>query len=162
MKLRSLANERDDTAVTTSFAQETATHMQTEARMRSKAKIAVLESGDWLTASVVAEVARFETLNPSAPTSEWKSKKLIFSIDHKGVDYFPSYALDPVTHYRPRAAIKAVIDIFGDQKGGWGLAYWFASVNSFLGGRRPQDVINEDPEQVIAAAEDTVVGAGHA
>lgn len=140
----------------------TPTHILTEARMRSKAKIAVLESGDWLTASEVAEVAGFETVNPSAQTSKWKSKKLIFSISHRGVDYFPSYALDPATDYRPRAATKAVIDAFGDTKGGWGLAYWFASVNSFLGGRRPQDVIKEDPERVIAAAQDAVVGAVHA
>ncbi|MDB5981120.1 MAG: hypothetical protein JWQ69_2135 [Pseudomonas sp.] len=139
----------------------TPTHILTEARMRSKAKIAVLESGDWLTTSEVAEVAGVEIINPSAQTSKWKSKKLIFSINHKGVDYFPSYALDPATDYRPRAAIKSVIDVFGDQKGEWGLAYWFASVNSFLGGRRPQDVIKEDPEQVIAAAEDALVGAAH-
>jgi hypothetical protein len=140
----------------------TPTHILTEARMRSKAKIAVLESGDWLTASEVAEVAGFETVNPSAQTSKWKAKKLIFSISHKGVDFFPGYALDPATDYRPRAAIKAVIDVFGDKKGGWGLAYWFASVNSFLGGRRPQDVIQEAPERVIAAAQDAIVGAAHA
>lgn len=84
----------------------------------------------------------------------------VFSCN-KGVDYFPSYALDPATDYQPCAAIKKVIDVFGDQKGGWGLAYWFASVNRFLGGRRPQDVLKENPEQVIAAAEDAVVGAAH-
>ena len=65
-------------------------------------------------------------------------------------DYFPPYALDPSTDYRPAQGLAA----FLGRKDGWGLAYWFASVNSFIGGKRPQDLL-------IAAAQDDVAGVLH-
>ena len=48
-----------------------------------------------------------------------------------------------------------------DAKDGWGLAYWFASANSFLGGKRPQDVLLESPERVLAAAADEMAEVAH-
>jgi hypothetical protein len=47
-----------------------------------------------------------------------------------------------------------ILKIFGDVKDGWGLAFWFAGLNSFLDDERPQDVLATDPERVIAAAKD--------
>jgi hypothetical protein len=41
------------------------------------------------------------------------------------------------------------------------MAYWFLSVNSFLGGKRPQDLIASAPERVIAAAIDEVQEIAH-
>lgn len=43
----------------------------------------------------------------------------------------------------------------------WGLAYWFASVNSFLGGKRPQDLLIDTPDRVVDAAKDEVAGVLH-
>jgi hypothetical protein len=34
-----------------------------------------------------------------------------------------------------------ILRIFGDAKDGWGLAFWFAALNSFLDDERPQDVL---------------------
>ena len=52
--------------------------------------------------------------------------------------------------------------MFGDDKDGWGLAYWFLGANSFLGGRRPQDVLLTDPSAVVAAAQDEMSAVEHA
>ena len=54
-----------------------------------------------------------------------------------------------------------VLEIFGESKDSWGLAYWFSSVNSFLGGKRPQDVLAKQPDRVIAAAVDELEGVVH-
>lgn len=54
-----------------------------------------------------------------------------------------------------------MIQAFDSKKDGWGLAYWFRSDNSFLGGKRPQDLLASDPERVIAAAEDEVQEVAH-
>jgi hypothetical protein len=38
------------------------------------------------------------------------------------------------------------------------LAAWFESTNSTLGGRRPCEVIGDDPKLVIEAARDHLIG----
>lgn len=133
-----------------------------EAGMRVRARKAVLEGADWLTAAQVAELAGLSTNNPSAQPNKWKRQGQIFAIGHNGVDYFPGYGLDPEAGYRPRKSLKPILDVFGDEKDGWGLAYWFLAANSFLGGRKPQDVLAAEPEQVLAAARDEMEEVGHA
>jgi hypothetical protein len=54
-----------------------------------------------------------------------------------------------------------VIEVLAEHKDAWGMAYWFLSVNSFLGGKRPQDLIASAPERVIAAAIDEVQEIAH-
>ncbi|CAI0723602.1 hypothetical protein [Serratia fonticola] len=132
-----------------------------EAAMVARSRKAVLESADWLTAAQVAELAGLSASNPSTQPNKWKRQKQIFAITHNGVDYFPGYGLDPDTGYRPRKGLKPVLDVFGEHKDGWGLAYWFLSANSFLGGKRPQDVLASEPERVIAAAEDEIKEINH-
>jgi hypothetical protein len=136
-------------------------HKLIEARMTAAARKAVLESGDWVTAAQIAEMAGFSASNPSTQPNKWKKDRQIFAVRHRGVDYFPSYALDPSTDYRPAKGLARVLTAFRGQKDDWDLAYWFASVNSFLGGKRPQDVLIEAPERVVAAAEDEVAGVLH-
>ena len=75
-------------------------------------------------------------------------------IRHRRSDYFPGYSLDPHAGYRPLKPVAVVLKILSGSKDDWALAYWFASDNSFLGGKRPQDLLAEHPERVIAAAED--------
>lgn len=136
-------------------------HMLIEARMTAQARKQVLDNGDWLTAAQVADVAGFSTSNPSAQPNKWKKAGLIFAIRHRGIDYFPGYGLDPAAGYRPVRALAKILKAFDGRKDDWGLAYWFASLNSFLGGRRPQDLLSTDPDQVVAAAEDELAGVAH-
>lgn len=132
-----------------------------EADMRIRARAAVLESGDWLTATDIAQLAGFSRTNPSSQPNKWKKAGQIFAIHHGGTDYFPGYGLDQDSGYRPRKSLANIISVFDGHKSGWGMAYWFMSENSFLGGRRPQDVLALDPERVIAAAEDEILPISH-
>ena len=86
---------------------------------------------------------------------------MIFAINHGGVDYFPGYGLDRNGSFRPLKALSKIIEVFGGHKDSWGMAYWFLSVNSFLGGKRPQDVLALEPDRVIEAAKDEVQGILH-
>ncbi|AOE85924.1 hypothetical protein [Pseudomonas sp. TCU-HL1] len=133
----------------------------TEAQMLAKAKKAVLESGNWLSAGDIASLAGFTSRNSSSQPNRWKRERRIFAIRHNGSDYFPIYALDKDAGYRPLPAMAEVLKVFERQKDGWGLAYWFASVNSYLGGNRPQEVLATQPERVVAAAYDEIQGATH-
>jgi len=132
-----------------------------EASMLVQARKAVLESGDWLTAANVAQLAGLSTRNPSAQPNKWKKQGLIFAIHHNGVDYYPGYGLNRDAGFRPLKALAKVIEVFVGHKDGWGMAYWFRSPNSFLGGKRPQDVLGAQPERVIEAARDEVQEIAH-
>lgn len=132
-----------------------------EAGMLVKARKAVLESGDWLTAAQLAELAGLSTNNPSAQPNKWKKSGHIFAINHNSVDYFPGYGLDQDASFRPLKAMAKVIEVFNGHKDAWGMAFWFLSVNSFLGGKRPQDLIAITPQKVIDAAIDEVQEVAH-
>jgi hypothetical protein len=132
-----------------------------EATMLARARTAVIDSGDWMTAAEIATAAGFSSTNPSAQPNKWKRDGAMFAIRHNGVDYFPSYGLDPQTGYRPRKALAQVIRTFGETRDSWGLAYWFMSANSYLGGKAPRDLLALEPERVLAAAADECEGVLH-
>lgn len=132
-----------------------------EAVMLVQARKAVLESGDWLTAAEVAQLAELSTRNPSAQPNKWKKQGQIFAINHSGVDYFPGYGLDRNAGFRPSKVMAKVIEILARNKDSWGMAYWFRSDNSFLGGKKPQDLLTSEPERVIEAAMDEVQEISH-
>src|SRR3546814_20978537 len=75
-----------------------------EAAMLVQARKAVLESGDWLSAADIAQLAGLSTRNPSAQPNKWKNQGQILAIHHGGVDYFPGYGLDQDTGFRPATA----------------------------------------------------------
>jgi len=132
-----------------------------QARMQAEAKSTILDSGDYLRAAEIAKLAGYSETNPSAQTSKWKRDKSIFAVEKDGVDYFPSFALNPERSYKPYSAVGAVLDVFQDTKSSWGLAFWFAGLNSFMGDRRPQDLLATKPDLVIAAAKDAMEGLQH-
>ncbi|EKT4478422.1 hypothetical protein QEL91_004149 [Pseudomonas putida] len=132
-----------------------------QAKMLMKAKTAVLDSGDWVTASEIAGLAQLSASNPSSQPSKWKREKRIFAITHNGTDYFPMYGLDETRGYRPLPQLKDVIMVLEPAKDAWQMAYWFMSDNSWLASKRPQDLLRSDPDRVIAAAREEVSEISH-
>jgi hypothetical protein len=132
-----------------------------QARMLIHAKSTILKSGDFIPAAEVSKLAGYSQTNPSVQPNKWKRNWAIFAIEHKGDDFFPLYALNPDDNYRPRKEVAEILSIFGDSKDGWGLAFWFAGLNSFLDDERPQDLLAVAPEQVLAAARDEIAGVLH-
>ncbi|MFT8953345.1 MAG: hypothetical protein ABF979_13860 [Gluconobacter sp.] len=135
--------------------------LQKQAIMRQRAREAVLDTGDWIPATKVAELAQFSAHNPSSQPNKWKRNKKIFAINEQGVDYFPLFALEPDSGFRPVEAVSEVISVFDGRKDSWGMAYWFESDNSFLGGKRPKDLLITEPKRVVAAAMDEIEGVQH-
>ena len=86
---------------------------------------------------------------------------MIFSIRNEETELFPLYALNPNAGYGLAKELANIIEIFRERKDEWGIAYWFAGANGFLGGRRPQDILHTDPEAVLAAAKDEAMSTTH-
>ncbi|WP_249976766.1 hypothetical protein [Vreelandella olivaria] len=125
-----------------------------EAEMETRARRAVMESGDWLTVDEILQLPGVSSRSDSAQPAQWKQQGDIFTINDHGTDYYPAFGLEKDAGYRPYSVMSKIIDIFKDKKDGWGMAYWFQSVNSYLGGLKPQDLIATDPDLVIDAALD--------
>jgi hypothetical protein len=132
-----------------------------QVRMLIQARSAILQSGDFISPKEVSKLAGYSETNPSVYPNKWKRSGKIFAIQHENKDYFPFYALDPANGYQPRTAMGDVLRIFGHAKDSWGVALWFASLNSFLDDERPQDILATEPDRVVAAAEDEVAGIEH-
>ncbi|MCY1364552.1 hypothetical protein D9M69_513600 [compost metagenome] len=142
------------------MAIKSASH-QMAAQMLNRAKQGVLESTQWLSRSDIARLTSVDGNGAADYLSEWLRERQIFSISHNGGEYFPSYALNGLAGYRPIEAMTDILHAFGATKDSWGVAFWFASVNSYLGGKRPQDLLATDPDQVVAAAFDERQGVPH-
>jgi hypothetical protein len=132
-----------------------------EAQMLSSARVAVLESRDFVPAAAIAEAAQFSTKNPSSQPNRWKRNRQIFTVSHKGVDLYPLFALDQQGGFRPLPIVARILEVFADKKDGWATAFWFESVNSYLKNRKPKDLLVTDPERVLRAAEVEAAGVQH-
>jgi hypothetical protein len=89
--------------------------------------------------------------NVSLVASKWRRKGEVFAVNYGGKPgYFP-FQFDPMTG-RPKPAISMIIQAFPPNTDGWRLALWLTSVNPRLANRRPVDVLDRNPEQVIEAA----------
>ncbi|WP_145586897.1 integrase [Yersinia kristensenii] len=129
------------------------------AQRREQLNARILADSVWLTARELSEKASFKNTNPSAGPNRWKSAGRIFALQLNGKDKYPEYALDE--GFRPIPVVKQVISLLGEKKTPWGLAIWFGSENSWLGGKKPKDVLATIPKQVLLAAQAEAEGGAH-
>lgn len=135
--------------------------MGREYEMTVRAQSAALSSCRWFTVSQLSLLHACELENMANLLSAWKSEMMLFSVEHHSFDYYPSYAFDKENAYIPAKELKLVLREFEGRRSDWGLAYWFASVNGYLGGQRPQDLLKIAPEKVSAAARHDLIGIQH-
>jgi hypothetical protein len=89
--------------------------------------------------------------NVSLVASKWRRKGEIFAVNYGGRPGYFAFQFDPMTG-RPKPAIAEIIQAFPPNTDGWRLALWLTSANPRLSNRRPVDVLDRKPEQVIEAA----------
>jgi len=131
-----------------------------EAKMMSAARSTVLESGDFAPASAIAELGSFSVKNPSSQPNRWKQGRQIFALTHKGIDLYPLYALSTRDGVRPLPVIAEILRVL-EGRNGWEIAFWFAGVNSYLGGHTPKEIVATQPEAVLKAAMTEATGLQH-
>ena len=132
-----------------------------EAAMLEKGKARLLRSGDFLTAEAFAVLAQLGTEQSMVELKEWKRAGNIFSLVHEDKEYFPLYAFDPASGYRPFSRLAAIISALGPSTPDWAMAFWFGSANSYLGGQMPKHVMVSNPAWALDAARSEAFGALH-
>ncbi|WP_447649145.1 hypothetical protein [Pseudomonas abietaniphila] len=131
------------------------------AKMLSQTLDAIISSGDWLTVHDLAALAGAEPLEFGQQLARWEADGRIFSFNHKGIQLFPSYALDPASLYEPVDSLSEIITVLAIKKNGWSMACWFGYTNSYLGGKAPKTLLTSEPDKVFDAARNAVIGFLH-
>ena len=123
--------------------------MVLQARRNAEARTALIEEFGLLTSGQIAEINESTAENRAALASRWKREGKILSVLHKGTLYYPAFQFD--ADGRPRPIIARVLAAL-DEHEGWSTALWFIADNGYLEAR-PVDLLDADPEAVVAAAE---------
>jgi len=108
-----------------------------------------LRSIPYWNSAQVAEQAASTASNKAALASRWLNEKKIFAIK-ASTQVFPQFQFQDGY---PIPAVARVIDLFPQYATGWDLAYFFSAPNSFIGGRRPFELLRTEPDRVISLAE---------
>ncbi len=135
--------------------------MNRQAEMTARAQSAVFSSCRWFTASEISLLHACDLDSMENLLTLWKTDLKVFSVEHRSIDHYPCYAFDEENGFMPAKELKPILQEFNGSRNGWGLAYWFASVNGYLGGHSPQDLLNIAPEKVLAAARAHLIGILH-
>jgi hypothetical protein len=121
-------------------------HAQQSAQARSE----LLAEFGALTAEEVADQAGSKARNRSALASRWHSEGRIFAVPWHGRSLYPAFKF---SDGRPSPTVERALPILHERGlDGWPLALWFTTPTGWLWDTRPVDLLDEDPERVLAAA----------
>jgi hypothetical protein len=121
-----------------------------QARRNAAAREALLQEFGAVSSAEVAQLAGSRAKNKAALANRWKQEGRLFSVTDRGAVGFPAFQFD--AEGRPRPAIAEVIRALAGKSSEWELALWFLGSCGWLGGRRPVDLLESDPEAVAQAA----------
>lgn len=102
-----------------------------------------------LTSSAVGAQAGSKARNPYAAAARWKKAGEIFSVHHRGKEFFPAFQF---RDGRPHPTVKKVLSVLPGSMSPWQRAFWFVSTNGWLGDKAPADMLSEG-DAVVTAAE---------
>jgi hypothetical protein len=122
-------------------------------RLNAEARSKFLEEFPALPAAEVAHLAGITWANPAAWPSRLQKERKVFSVEYGRRQLFPAFQFD--SDWQPREAVaKVLAQLANGGLQGWSIALWFTAANGWLEGARPVDLLDEKPEQVIAAADE--------
>lgn len=101
-----------------------------------------------LTAAQIHRLSGLRSKNKSVPASRWKAEGKIFAVRMTGRDRYPQFQFE---NGAPLPAIEKILAALPENLTAWQIALWFASVNGWLDGRKPQGCL-DDAEAVVNAA----------
>jgi hypothetical protein len=101
------------------------------------------------TARDVADQSTSTAKNRAALASRWAQEKKIFAVKYEGQLWYPRFQFQDG---EPLPTIGQVIQAYPGYANGWDYAYFFATPNANVGGRKPLELLKSDPERVLSLA----------
>lgn len=150
----------DDRRATKALIEETPIRGldQVKDKLRRRGVEAVLSGTEWLKAKEVGDRAAPLAENKHSLVSRWQKAGKIFAIERAGVKYYPNYIFDALGNPIPEVA-----EVLKSFEGYTPIrvASWFESTSSAAGGKRPRELLSNEPKSVIELARKHVEGALH-
>ena len=149
---------------------------QRRARMTAEAMRDIFTGTEWLNADQVGEQAAIGDLTghgqeatpqgltaaqrraASARVNRWKHEGKLFALAREGRDWYPRYQFDAL--FRPLPVMPEILANFG-AVAAMQVASWMESPNTYIAGKRPREVIEHAPQDVLAALAERQRGGLH-
>lgn len=126
--------------------------------LKQRAMDRVMQGTAWLTADDVSSWMGSEGLKTGLTVDGLLAESRVFAIEGAHGRLYPAYAFD--AHGQPLPAMKRILKALNDCSA-FSIACWFESTSSMLGGKRPRELLQSDPDAVVVAAQIHAVGPMH-
>lgn len=123
-----------------------------QARRNAEARSALLAEFGALRSSEIAELAGSRAGNRAALANRWRSEDRLVAVPVGDELLYPGFQF--TSEGRPHSTVGAALEALRSdpQVSDWQAALWFVGPNGWLGGRRPVDVLDAEPDAVADAA----------
>jgi len=123
-----------------------------QARRNAEARSALLTEFGALRSQDVADLAESRATNRAALANRWRTENRVVAVPVGDELLYPGFQFN--SEGKPKPAIGPTIDLMRSDPHttDWQMALWFVTPTSWLGARRPVDLLDEDPDAVINAA----------
>lgn len=123
-----------------------------QARRNAEARSALLTEFGALRSQEVADLAESRASNRAALANRWRAENRVVAVPLGDELLYPGFQFN--AEGKPKPAIGPTIDLLRSDPHttDWQMALWFVTPTSWLGGIRPVDLLDEDPDAVINAA----------
>ena len=125
--------------------------LREQVRRNVEAEYALEAEFGLLSAADVARLAGATAADPARLVQDWLEQGRVFVVPVADGERLPGFQFDE--RGVPRPVIADMLRWLADRVPTWDLALWFtAGGNVWLGGKRPVDALDSDPELVVQAA----------
>lgn len=123
-----------------------------QARRNAEARTALLDEFGALRSHEVAELAGSRASNRAALANRWRAEQRVVAVPVGDELLYPGFQF--TEEGRPHPTVASAIGALRSDPtvSDWQAALWFAGANGWLGGRRPVDLLDDEPQAVIDAA----------
>jgi Protein of unknown function (DUF2384) len=123
-----------------------------QARRNAEARSALLGEFGALRSSEIAELAGSRAANRAALANRWRAEQRLVAVPVGDELLYPGFQF--TSEGKPHPAVGAALQALRSnaEVSDWQAALWFIGPNGWLGGRRPVDLLDAEPDTVADAA----------
>jgi hypothetical protein len=123
-----------------------------QAQRNAAARNELLQEFGALRSQDVADLAGSRASNRAALANRWRAENRVVAVPVRDELLYPGFQF--TDEGRPHPAVAAALGWLRSDPhtSDWQAALWFAIPTTWLGGRRPVDVLDDDPDAVVQAA----------
>ncbi len=122
-----------------------------QVRRNAEARTQLVQEFGALTGDQIGE-QHSQARNRHALAARWRKEGRIFGVPYRGQTLYPAFQFDVVGGEVKPSIRDVLAQLPRDRMSDWESALWWSAANGWLGGRRPVDVLDDEPEAVAAAA----------